>query len=134
MNTQPTELEIEFCMTNLLPELQTMVDNHYTTFMRPTQMVIGKTFLSSGKPPLLVIDKGRVYWKLVLENQNDHGGAGIGYSRTVYGFVRRKDGAIFKAATYRRPQTETKTAIRGYITDESPMEYFTPHGVIYAQQ
>ena len=71
---------------------------------------------------------GRVYWKLVLENKNDYGG----YSRTVYGFVRRKDGAIFKAATYRRPQTETKTAIRGYITDESPMEYFTPHGVIYA--
>jgi len=129
MNTQPTELEIEFCMTNLLPQLQLMVDNHYTTFKTPTQMVVGKTFLSHLKPPQLVIDKGRVYWKLVLENQNDFGG----HSRTVYGFVRRKDGAIFKAATYRRPQTETKSAIRGYITDESPMEYFTPHGVIYAQ-
>jgi len=129
MNTQPTELEIEFCMTKLLPDLQQMVIDHYTTFMNPPQIVVGKTFLSHLKPPLLVIDKGRVYWKLVLENQNDFGGC----SRTVYGFVRRKDGAIFKAATYRRPQTETKSAIRGYITDESPKEYFTAHGVIYAQ-
>ncbi len=129
MNTQPTELEIEFCLTNLLPALQARVDIHYSTYQTPHHMVVGKTFLSHLKPPVLVIDKGRVYWKLVLENQNDFGG----HSRTVYGFVRRKDGAIFKAATYRRPQTETKSAIRGYITDESPLEYFTPHGVIYAQ-
>ena len=128
MNTQPTELEIEFCMTNLLPQLQAMVDIHYSTYQTPHHMVVGKTFLSHLKPPVLVVDKGRVYWKLVLENQNDFGG----HSRTVYGFIRRRDGAIFKAATYRRPQTETKSAIRGYITEDFAIDCFTAHGVIYA--
>jgi hypothetical protein len=91
-------------------------------------VIVGKTFLSHLKPPVLVVDKGRVYWKLVLENQNDFGG----HSRTVYGFIRRRDGAIFKAATYRRPQTETKSAIRGYITEDFAIDCFTAHGVIYA--
>ena len=127
MNTQPTELEIEFCMTNLLPALQARVDIHYSTYQTPTQMVVGKTFLSHLKPPLLVIDKGRVYWKLVLENQNDFGG----HSRTVYGFVRRKDGAIFRAASFKAPETRTKNPIRGYVWEETAGSTFTWTGVSY---
>ena len=52
------------------------------------------------------VEKGRVYWK---------------------------DGAIFRPATYKAPETRTKTAIRGYVYDEHPEEYFTRYGIVYAE-
>ena len=124
-----SELELEHHLEILLPKLQKKVDdNHDALYLNNyTSTVIGKSFLSETKPPLLVKKRGRVYWKLILESRSDFGG----YSGTVYGFVRRKDGAIFRAATWKQPETRTKTAIRGYITDEYAEDYFTSHGVVY---
>ena len=75
------------------------------------------------------IEKGRVYWKTMI----DHYDQWSGPTSRIFGFVRRKDGAIFRAATWRAPETRTKTAIRGYVYDEHPEEYFTQYGIIYAQ-
>ena len=124
-----SELELEHHLEILLPKLQKKVDdNHDALYLNNyTSTVIGKSFLSETKPPLLVKKRGRVYWKLILESRSDFGG----YSGTVYGFVRRKDGAIFRAATWKQPETRTKSAIRGYITDEYAEDYFTSHGVVY---
>jgi len=122
-----SELEIEHIMTGLLPEIQEKVDENYQKYYTKNQ-VVGKSYLAELKAPIVTMAKGRVYYKLVLESQNDWGGS----SSTVYGFIRRKDGAIFRAATWRQPETRTKTAIRGYVTEEYAMDYFTPHGVIYA--
>jgi len=35
-------------------------------------------------------------------------------------------------AGWKAPQTKTKTAIRGYVTDEYPLDYVGAYGVKYA--
>jgi len=129
LDFEPTELEIEHCIEMLVPKLQRKVNDHYDAiYKRGTHSaIVGKSYLSESKPPLLTKKKGRVYWKLILENRNDFGGS----SSTVYGFVRRADGAVFRAADWKKPETRTKRAIRGYVTDEFPEDYFTAYGVVY---
>jgi len=127
INTSHSELEIKYILDGLLPQIQAKVNINYEQVARP-QIIVGKTFLSESRPPVLAVQKGRVYYKLILENQNDFGGN----SASVYGFIRRKDGAIFRAATWKQPETRTKTAIRGHITDEYCIDYFTAYGVTYA--
>jgi len=124
-----SELEIEHRLEILLPKLQSKVDiNHDALFLNnSSSSIIGKSFLSENTPPILVKGKGRTYWKLILESRGDWGG----YSATVYGFVRKSDGAIFRPAGWKKPETRTKMAIRGYITDEFAQDYFSAHGVIY---
>jgi hypothetical protein len=122
----PSQMELEHRLEWLLPKLQSKIDEHYTRH-GVSAIVLGKTFLSESAPPVLTVNKGRTYWKLVKESRSDFGGN----SRTVYGFVRISDGAIFRAATWRQPETRTKGAIRGYIMDEYCEQYFTQWGVIY---
>ena len=122
-----SELEIKYILDGLVSQIQTKVDSNYEKYKAPKQ-IVGKSYLSELKPPILTIHNGRVYYKLILESTSDFGGN----SATVYGFIRRKDGAIFRAATWKQPETRTKTAIRGHITDEYCIDYFTPHGVTYA--
>jgi len=122
-----SELEIEHCLEMLLPKLQRKIDARYNAIQEKF-VVVGKSYLSETKPPLLMMKPGRKYWKLVLENRGDFGGS----SSTVYGFIRKNDGAIFRPATWHKPETRTKTAIRGHITDEFPEDYFTSGGVVYA--
>jgi|TARA_R110000824_G_scaffold8122_6_gene36838 hypothetical protein len=103
-------------------------DNHDALYSKNyTSTVIGKSYLSETKPPLLVKKKGRTYWKLILESRSDFGG----YSGTVYAFIRKSDGAVFRPSGWKKPETRTKMAIRGYITDEFAQDYFSAHGVIY---
>ena len=122
-----SELEIKYILDGLVSRIQTKVDSNYEKYKSPVQ-IVGKSYLSELRPPVLTIQKGRIYYKLILESTSDFGGN----SATVYGFIRRKDGAIFRAATWKQPETRTKTAIRGHITDEYCIDYFTPHGVTYA--
>ena len=75
------------------------------------------------------VEKGRVYWKILVDTYDEWSGQ----RSQIFGFVRRKDGAIFRAATWRAPETRTKTAIRGYVYDDHPEEYFTKYGIIYAE-
>ena len=55
--------------------------------------------------------KGRVYWKIFVDTYELATGFDHDYPdgliRTkIFGFVRRKDGAIFRAATYKAPETD----------------------------
>ncbi len=127
MSENYSELEIEHLLRELMPKIQVKVNLSFERH-NPSRQIVGKSFLSELAPPKLTVQKGRVYHKLILENQNDFGGN----SATVYGFIRRRDGAIFRAATWKQPETRTKTAIRGYITDEYCIDYFTAYGVTYA--
>jgi hypothetical protein len=74
-------------------------------------------------------EKGRVYWKIWIDKYDRWSS----HSSTIFGFVRRKDGAIFRPATYKAPETRTKSAVRGYVYDDHPEEYFTKYGIIYAE-
>ena len=79
--------------------------------------------------PHVRVEKGRVYWKIFVDTQDEWSGR----RSRIFGFVRRKDGAIFRAATYKAPETRTKSAIRGYVYDENLEEYFTKYGIVYAE-
>jgi|19_taG_2_1085344.scaffolds.fasta_scaffold15647_5 hypothetical protein len=54
------------------------------------------------------VDEGRVYWKLVKYIP------GNSHNTSVYGFVRKADGAILKAATWKAPALNHA---RGFVTD-----------------
>jgi len=77
-------------------------------------------------PKTLSVDKGRKYWKVVVSSG--------GLNHSVFGFVRKSDGAIFKSASWKAPYTKGDTAIRGYVTDHSGgMEAVTPYGIVYVR-
>ena len=75
--------------------------------------------------PQIVIRGGSKYWKLVRREQ--HGDS-------VYGFVRKEDGAILKAASWSAPFVKGPSAVRGYVTDpQNGMSSVDWHGVVYAR-
>ena len=75
---------------------------------------------------------GRVYWKLVRGPVNV---PQSGFSHcSVFGFVRKSDGAIFKAASWKAPFVKGPSAIRGYVTDpNNGLSSITVYGVVYAK-
>ena len=83
-----------------------------------------KNFPSLGRYDIRV-SEGSVYWKVIKEDKSGHA--------SVYGFVRKSDGAVFKAASWKAPYTKGKSAVRGYVTDEWVGHFITPHGIVYAQ-
>ena len=114
-----SEEEIELAFEYFATEAQRIVSEYMDTY-----------FPTLPKEHIEVNDNGHVYWKLTrVSDSGPHNSA----SRTVYAFVRKRDGAIFKAAAYRAPYTKGKSAIRGYVTDEWASSLITAHGVIYAR-
>ena len=119
INLDPSELEIEHEFDLLLLKLQEKINISYNQNKY------------SGPVPDLIFKKGSVYWKLIKEYKNE---AQTPYSCIVYAFVRRKDGAILRPATWKQPQTRTQNPVKGYITDEWATDYFTAYGVAYEPQ
>jgi len=114
-----SEEEIEMAFEHFVSEAERIVTEY-----------MSKNFPTLPKQHIEVNDRGRVYWKL---SRVDGDPGERGYSKSVYAFVRKKDGAIFKPASWRAPYTKGKSAIRGYVTDEWASSLITPHGVIYAR-
>lgn len=126
---EPSEMELYATLEALLVKLQEKLDDWERKKALPKKMIIGKTFLEDSLSPVLEIEKrGRKYWKIIKVNRNDFGGS----SKSVYAFIRKSDGAVLRPATWSKPETRTKTAVRGHITDEWALDYFTPFGVVYA--
>ena len=83
------------------------------------------------------VEKGRVYWRILIDQYDlipwsDEDLSEDPFRTGIFGFVRRKDGAILRAATLKAPETRTKTAVRGYVYDENVEDYFTDQGITYA--
>jgi len=123
-----TDLEIEFHLKELMPQLQNKVDSHFQENYIREPIIVGKTFLQQRNSRKLTLKEGRKYYKIILEEGGEWGG----FIAHVFGFIRKGDGAILKAASWSKPETRTKSAIRGYITDEEAIDYFDYHGVVYA--
>ena len=70
--------------------------------------------------PTVGFDNGRKYWR-------------IWRNRSVYGFVRKDDGAIFRAASWKAPQTKTKSAICGYLHDDDRLSHCNEYSINYAR-
>tara|TARA_R110000824_G_scaffold165209_1_gene341767 strand:+ start:80 stop:400 length:321 start_codon:yes stop_codon:yes gene_type:complete len=101
---------IEHCFLDFVKGIQNLVTEHRE-----------KNFPTLG-PVVIGHDYGRKYWRIWKKDQGT----------SVYGFVRKEDGAIFMPAGWKGPQTKTKTAIRGYVTDDYPLDYVGAYGVKYA--
>ena len=57
-----------------------------------------------------------------------------GSKYSVFGFVRKEDGAILKPASWRAPFVKGPSAVRGYVTDSTNgMGSVTPYGIVYAK-
>ena len=76
------------------------------------------------------VEKGRVYWRIFVDEYDEWSGQ----RSSIFGFVRRKDGAVLRAATYKAPETRTKSAVRRYVYDDHPQNYFTQFGIVYAEE
>ena len=119
INLEPSELEIEHELGLLLLKLQEKINISHNQNRH------------TGPTPGLTFKKGRVYWKLIKEYRYENRAQN---SSTVYAFIRRKDGAILRPATWKAPQLRTKNPVKGHITDEWATDYFTAYGVAYEPQ
>ena len=120
-----TQEELEWYMERFAVLIQICLDEHRKTLKYPYDAEV-------------IVNKGRKYWKIMVEEDHSrdypHFKGKLSDQRTrIFGFVRRKDGAIFRAATLKAPETRTKSAIRGYVYDDHPEEYFGKYGIIYAE-
>lgn len=82
----------------------------------------------------ICVKEGSVYWRLFrVDDPDDPASRRLGADPHIHAFVRKKDGAIFRPASWKAPQTKGKSAIRAYVTDEWAPSVLTPHGVCYVQ-
>jgi hypothetical protein len=125
-----TDLEIEFHLTHIVPQLQQKVNAYFESQRSRSPIIIGKSFLEQRKGRQLCVKEGRRYYKLFLREGGEWGGS----MSSVYAFVRKGDGAVLKASSWSKPETRTKSAIRGYINDDNVLDYFDYYGVKYAVQ
>ena len=104
--------EIEYAFETFVEGVQQLVNEHYSD----------RLYLTA---PKIAVRGGSKYWKLVRREQ--HGDS-------VYGFVRKEDGAILKAASWSAPFVKGPSAVRGYVTDpQNGMSSVDWHGVGYAR-
>ena len=105
--TEYTKLEIEFGLEQFVERANTLVSEYRK-----------KNFPNLDREEITV-KPGRAYWKLVK-------------NMTVYGFVRKSDGAILKAASWRAPYVKGNNYVRGYVTDSDfGTHAATPWGIRY---
>ena len=90
-----TQEEIEFGFERFVAGINETLAEHY------------KTKFPTLDPEHVAVAPGRVYWKLVKT-------LATGRQRSVYGFVRKADGAILKAAGWKAPALNHA---RGFVTD-----------------
>ena len=104
--------EIEYAFETFIEGVQNLIDHHMHTRF-PTL------------PPVKIeIWPGSKYWKIVRVDN------GV----SVFGFVRKSDGAILKPASWRAPFVKGPSAIRGYVTDpNNGLSSITAYGVVYAK-
>lgn len=112
-------------MTEIMERLK--VRENFEKFVQHIQAVVD-AYYKERFPNLpsvkIVYEEGSVYWRVV----NVQGDPNLPGSKTVYGFVRREDGAIFKAAGWKMPAV--KSGIRGFV-DNYPDELLSAYGISY---
>ena len=120
--SQPTELEVQYALERLITKLEAGILQEEVTQYN---------FIHS---QWIEVKTGRTYYRLVRVRKHINGNFFLGPEQYhTFAFVRKSDGAIFRPATKTKPETRTKSAIHGYVTDENPEQYFSFYGVLYAQ-
>ena len=96
-----TPEELEWYMERFTTLIQKCQDEHQLSLKFPKETAVR-------------VEKGRKYWKIFVDSHDEWSGP----RSLIFGFVRRKDGAILRAANMKAPETRTKNPVRGYIWDE----------------
>ena len=111
-----TQEELEWYMDYFASLIQICLDEHSSHLRYPYDAEV-------------IVNKGRKYWKIMVHEAwpRDNG---RGRTR-IFGFVRREDGAILRAANMKAPETRTKNPIRGYIWEEDAGSTFSWTGINY---
>ena len=109
-----TQEEIEWYMERFTGLVQKCQDEHERSSKFPKETTVR-------------VEKGRKYWKIMVDAHDEWSG----HRSTIFGFVRREDGAIFRAANLKAPETRTKNPIRGYIWEEDSGSTFSWTGINY---
>ena len=94
--------------------------SNFLSALTARELVHNKTDFPTLTPAVFSVNPGRVFDKIVTTR---HG------QRSVYAFVRRSDGAIVKAATWKAP--EPKKRERGNIYNDNPLAGTGVYGVNY---
>ncbi len=116
MIMERTQEELEWYMQHFASFIQICIDEHSSRLQYPYDVEI-------------IVKKGRKYWKIMVDETWP---IDNGRNRTrIFGFVRREDGAIFRAANLKAPETRTKNPIRGYIWEEDAGNTFSWTGINY---
>lgn len=111
-----SQLEIEFYFDRFVKQIQSIVSEYEK---------LNLNILFQTDPTFIVVDEGIKFWKIVRENRAEK----HNFRRSVFGFVRKSDGAIFKAASWKAPYLKGERAIKGYVTDENPIICCDPWGI-----
>ena len=109
-----TQEELEWYMEHFASLIQICIDEHSSRLQYPYDVEI-------------IVKKGRKYWKIMVDAHDEWSG----HRSTIFGFVRREDGAILRAANLKTPETRTKNPIRGYIWEEDAGSTFSWTGINY---
>ena len=123
MMEERTQEELEWYMERFKGLIQDHLDEHEKTQKYPDECTV-------------VVKKGRKYWKIMVNEDHSrdypHFKGKLSDQRTrIFGFVRREDGAILRAADMKAPETRTKNPVRGYIWDEDAGDTFSWTGINY---
>tara|TARA_R100001510_G_C7480056_1_gene92432 strand:+ start:42 stop:404 length:363 start_codon:yes stop_codon:yes gene_type:complete len=111
-----TQEELEWYMERFTGFIQDHLNEHEKTQKYPDECTV-------------VVKKGRKYWKIMVETPRS--GVFSGRRTRIFGFVRRKDGAILRAANMKAPEIRTKNHVRGYIWEEDAGSTFSWTGINY---
>lgn len=98
-------------------------DTAFAAFMTATQDMLNKHYadrFSGSKPPTLTAEAGRKYIRIVSNDAS-------GFSRSVFCFVAKDDGAILMAAGWKAPARHA----RGSIYVNHGQDALTPYGAKY---
>ncbi len=114
-----TQEELEWYLERFIGSIQQCLEEHENT------RAYGDNWTVTTK-------KGPKYWKIIATAtpKDENAWLGTAPRPSIFGFVRRKDGAILMNAG-KRPQTETKSAVRGYIWEETANSTFSWTGINY---
>ena len=123
MMEERTQEELEWYMERFASLIQICLDENQKTLKHPYDTEV-------------VVTKGRKYWKIMVEEDHSrdypHFKGKLSDQRTrIFGFVRREDGAILRAADMKAPETRTKNPVRGYIWEEDAADTFSWTGINY---
>ena len=116
MMEERTQEELEWYMERFKRLIQVHLNEHEKTQKYPDECTV-------------VVKKGRKYWK-ILTTSRARTPHGITNTR-IFGFVRREDGAILRAASMKAPEVRTKNPVRGYIWEETAGSTFSWLGINY---